>query len=248
MNLFQKFFKVIQSFLHAFVNKIQDPILMAEQAIRDLKKDYDASMRNLAEIKSLSIDTKNKVVSQTEIAKDYERKALTILQKAQNGELEQANADRLASEALKKKQTAIETIKKYTLDIKNYDAMAEKLESKIANLKEQISNWENEVSTLKARHKVAITSQKITKQMVSMSGNNAQALLENMKEKVNKEEALAQAYDEMTTIESDIDKEINEAIGVNGNYSDEVQQSLLELKKQIQPTYLIEQKEKEENY
>ena len=62
MNLFQKIFKVIQSFLHAFVNKIQDPILMAEQAIRDLKKDYDASMRNLAEIKSLSIDTKNKVV------------------------------------------------------------------------------------------------------------------------------------------------------------------------------------------
>ena len=228
MNLFQKIFKVIQSFLHAFVNKIQDPILMAEQAIRDLKKDYDASMRNLAEIKSLSIDTKNKVVSQTEIAKDYERKALTILQKAQNGELEQTNADRL--------------------DIKNYDAMAEKLESKIANLKEQISNWENEVSTLKARHKVAITSQKITKQMVSMSGNNAQALLENMKEKVNKEEALAQAYDEMTTIESDIDKEINDAIGVNGNYSDEVQQSLLELKKQIQPTYLIEQKEKEDNY
>ena len=38
MNIFQKLFKVIQSFLHAFVNHIQDPILMAEQAIRDLKK------------------------------------------------------------------------------------------------------------------------------------------------------------------------------------------------------------------
>ena len=56
MNLFQKFFKVIQSFLHGFLNHIQDPILMAEQAIRDLKKDYDTSMKGLAEIKSLAID------------------------------------------------------------------------------------------------------------------------------------------------------------------------------------------------
>lgn len=247
MNLLQKLFKIMQSFLHAFVNHVQDPILMAEQAIRDLKKDYDTSMKSLAEIKSISIDAKNKIVAQTEIAKDYERKALTLLQKAQNGDLEQTTADRLASEALKKKQTAIETAKKLTFDSKNFDGMAEKLEAKIANLKEQILNWENEVKTLKARHNVAITSQKITKQMVSMSGNNAQALLENMKDKVNQEEAMAQAYDEITTIESDIDKEINDAIGVNDNYSNEVQQSLLELKKQIQPKYLIEQKETE-NY
>lgn len=242
--LLQQLFKVIQSFLHAFVNKIQDPILMAEQGVRDLKKDYDNSMRGLAEIKSLSIETKNKIVEQTEIAKDYERKALTILQKAQAGDLDQAQADRLAAEALKKKQAAIENIKKFTLDARNFEAMAEKLETKIASLKEQIANWENEVKTLKARHKVAITSKKMSKQMISMSGNNAQALLENMKEKVNKEEAMAQAYDEMALIETDIDKEINEAIGTN--YSDEIQNSLLELKKQITPTYLITQKDDNE--
>lgn len=242
--ILQQLFKVIQSFLHAFVNKIQDPILMAEQSIRDLKKDYDNSMRGLAEIKSLSIETKNKIVEQTEIAKDYERKALTILQKAQAGDLDQAQADRLAAEALKKKQAAIENIKKFTLDARNFEAMAEKLETKIASLKEQIANWENEVKTLKARHKVAITSKKMSKQMISMSGNNAQALLENMKEKVNKEEAMAQAYDEMALIETDIDKEINEAIGTN--YSDEIQNSLLELKKQITPTYLITQKDDNE--
>ena len=241
MNIFQKLFKVVQSFLHAFVNKIQDPILMAEQAIRDLKKDYDTSMKGLAEIKSLAIETQNKIVEQTEIAKDYEKKALTLLQKAQSGDLSQADADRLASEALKKKQTAVENIKKYTLDAKNYTAMSEKMESKIANLKEQIQNWEDEVKTLKARHRVAVTSRKISKQMVSMSDNNAQALLENMKERVHKEESMAQAYEEMTTIETDIDKEINAAIGTT--YSSEVQQSLLELKKQIAPKYLIEQKD-----
>ncbi len=239
--LIQKFFKVIQAFLHAFVNKIQDPIIMAEQAIRDLKKDHDTSMKNLAEIKALAIDTRNKIAEQTEIAKDYERKALMILQKAQKGELEQANADRLASEALKKKQAAVENIKKYSLDAKNYEGMSEKMESKIANLREQIENWENEIKTLKARHKVAVTSKKMSQQITSLSGSNAQTMLENMKEKVAKEESLASAYEEMTAIETDIDKEINAAIG--GDYSEDVQKSLLELKKQIAPTYLIEQKE-----
>ena len=48
----------------------------------------------------------------------------------------------------------------------------------------------------------------------------------------------------ISTIETDIDKEINEAIG--SNYSDEIQNSLLELKKQITPTYLIAQKDDNE--
>lgn len=242
--IIQQFFKVVQAFMHALLNKIQDPIVMAEQAIRDLKKDYDVSMNGLAEIKSLAIDTRNKIAEQTDIAKDYERKALTILQKAQAGELEQAQADRLASEALKKKQAAVENIKKYTLDAKNYEAMANKMENKIANLKEQIVNWENEIQTLKARHKVAVTSKKMSQQMLSMSGDNAQAMLEKMKDKVNKEEAMAIAYDEMSMIETDIDKEINDAIGTT--YSEEVQNSLLELKKQITPQYLISKKDDEE--
>ena len=242
--MLQHLFKVIQSFLHAFVDKIQDPILMAEQGIRDLKKDYDNSMRGLAEIKSLSIETRNKIIEQTEIAKEYEKKALTILQKAQSGDLDQAQADRLASEALKKKQAAVENIKKFTLEAKNFEAVAEKLETKTTSLKEQILNWENEVKMLKARHKVAVTSKKISKQMISMNDNNTQALLESMKEKVNQEEAMAQAYDEIALIETDVDKEINEAIGTG--YSDEVQNSLLELKKQMAPTYLTTQKDENE--
>ena len=244
MNIFKQLFKVLQSFLHAFVNHIQDPILMAEQAIRDLKKDYDASMKNLAEVKALAIEAKEVIAHQTEIAKDYEKKALTIVQKGQNGELDQAKADRLASEALKKKQIAIEMIKKSTLDVKNYESMANTMETKIDNLKQQINHWEGEIKTLKARHKVAITSQKINKQMISMSDNNAQALLENMKQKVNKEEALSAAYNEMTSIENNIDAEINAAVGTQ--YSNDVQQQLLELKKQVAPQYLLEQKDTQE--
>ena len=215
---------------------------MAEQAIRDLKRDYDASMKNLAEVKALAIEAKEVIAQQTEVAKDYEKKALTIVQKGQTGELDQA--DRLASEALKKKQSAIEMIKKATLDVKNYESMANTMETKIDNLKQQINHWEGEIKTLKARHKVAITSQKINKQMISMSDNNAQALLENMKEKVNKEEALSAAYNEMTSIENDIDAEINAAIGTQ--YSNDVQQQLLELKKQVAPQYLLEQKDIQE--
>ena len=238
MNIFTKLFKLVQSVAHAIVGKLQDPILMAEQAIRDLKSDYDASMHNLAEVKALAIETEDSIRQYTEVAKDYERKALALVQRGQSGDLTQENSDRLASEALKKKQDAIETIKKYTLDLKNYESMINTMETKVDTLKQQINHWEDEIKTLKARHKVALTSQKISKQMVSMSDSSAQALLENMAEKVSKEEALSIAYNEMASIENDIDAEINAAIGTS--YSEEVQQQLLELKRQVTPQYLLE--------
>ena len=49
-----------------------------------------------------------------------------------------------------------------------------------------------------------------------------------MKTKLDEEEALATAYDDMIYLESDVDKEINAAIGTT--YSADVQLSLAELK------------------
>ena len=103
MNLFIRIFKFFQSEAHAFVSKFEDPVKLIEQGIRDLKKDFDESMKSVAQIKAISIATKRELGAKKQIAQDYEQKAIILLQKAKNGELDEAEADRLASEALKKK-------------------------------------------------------------------------------------------------------------------------------------------------
>jgi phage shock protein A len=130
-----------------------------------------------------------------------------------------------------------------TESIHNNEALCAKLESKVTSLKEQILTWENELTTMKARYKVASSTKKINKQLVSMSDGSTAKMLADAKTKIQEEEALAMAYDEMLAIEGSIDDEINKAIGTS--YSSDVQASLAELKMKIDgPPKALEDKQR----
>lgn len=226
--LLQRFFKFIQSSAHALLSRFENPISLAEQGIRDLKKDFDESMNGLAQIKATAITTKRELEDKKAIAQDYEQKAMLLLQKAQSGELEQSEADRLAAEALTKKNNALQEAARLTTDLQNYTDMSKKMEGKISDLKSKISSWENELQSLKARYKVAKTTKKINQQLASLGSDSTTAMLTDMKTKIQSEEALAIAYEDVGLLETDVDKEINKALGQS--YSPDVRASLAELK------------------
>ena len=47
MSLFKRIFKVGQAEAHSAMDKLEDPIKLTEQGIRDLKKDLDGSLQGL---------------------------------------------------------------------------------------------------------------------------------------------------------------------------------------------------------
>ena len=59
--LLERLFKVIQATLHSIVSRFEDPIKLAEQGIRDLKVDFDNSLKGLAEVKAIAISTKREL-------------------------------------------------------------------------------------------------------------------------------------------------------------------------------------------
>jgi phage shock protein A len=231
LNLFKRLFKVLQSHAHSAISKFEDPIKLAEQGIRDLQKDLEDSMKSLAEIKALNITLKRQLEENKQIAVDYERKAMLLLQKAQNNELNQSDGDRLASEALVKKNQATSTAVTLTQNVANQEKMISQLEDKVKKLKTQKENWQNELSILKARAKVASSTRKINQQLSQVNSDSTIAMLENMKTKVAEEEALAQAYDDMTLLDSSVDSEINKAL--EGSANPAVADSLAELKARL---------------
>ncbi len=228
-NLIMRLFKFIQSEAHAFLNRFEDPVKLIEQGIRDLKKDFDESMKSVAQIKAISIGAKKELEVKKQIASDYEQKALIILQKAKNNELDSTEADRLASEALKKRQDALNEVQRLSEEIKKYDSSLSGMEKKITELKNKIKESENEYNSLKARAVVAKTTKKVNQQLSSVSSDSTMAMLEEMKTKIQEEENLAEAYAETKTIETSIDDEINKAIGTNLD----VQQALSEMKQKL---------------
>ena len=212
MGIFSRIFKVAQSESHSVVDKLENPIKMTEQGIRDLKKDLQGAMKSLAEVKASAIRMKKDGTNQKNQSKDYERKAMALLQRGQSGDLEAADADRLATEALTRKEEADKRAREYLTNYENQQKMADQLQSKVNKLKQAIGKYENELVTLKARAKTAESMKKINKQMATIDSSSTVAMLERMKEKVNEEESLAEAYGELGAGGTSIDDEIEKAL------------------------------------
>jgi phage shock protein A len=211
-NIFARLFKIGQSETHALVERLENPIKMTEQGIRDLKKDLEKSIRSLAEVKALGIQMKRELEEKKSLAEEYERKAMLLLQKSQKGELDSNTADRLAGEALIKKEAATSRALELTKELQSHNQMTAQLESKVKELKSQIAKWENQLTLLKARAKTAQATRKINKQLASIDSSSTVNMLEKMKIKVQEEEALAASYGELAMIDKSVDEEINAAL------------------------------------
>ncbi|MAN25252.1 MAG: phage shock protein A [Gemmatimonadetes bacterium] len=219
--LFQRLFKTGQAEAHALVDKFEDPIKMSEQAIRDLKKDLQESMKALAEVKSVAIRLERDADQQSNRAKDYERKAMLLVQKSQDGSLDATEADRLATESLTRMEEESARHSNTLQQCEQQKNMADKLQSNVNDLKTKINHYENDLVTLKARTKTAQATRKINQHLANVDSKGTVALLDRMKERVEEQEALATAYGDMAESSNSVDDEINKAIGDDGaNASD----------------------------
>jgi phage shock protein A len=228
MNIFQRLFKVGQSEAHSVINKLEDPIKLTEQGIRDLKRDLQSAMAGLAEVKGVAIRLAKEGEDAKRQAGEYERKAMLLLQNAQQGQLDQAQADRLATEALTKKESASERATRLLKDAEQQQRMGAQLQDKITQLKTTISTYENELVTLRARARTAASTKKINQQLAQVDSSSTIAMLERMKQKVEEDEALAEAYGEVANVDTSVDSEINRALA--GAQTTSAQDKLAELK------------------
>ncbi len=212
MGLFKRLFQIGKSEAHAIVDKLEDPIKLTEQGIRDLKQDLDKSMQSLAEVKAVAIRTRKELAEHENRAKSYEHKAVQLLKKAQSGGIDQNEADRLATEALNKKQEALNNAATAKASYDQLQQNIQQLSTNVDKLKASIAKYENELKTLKARARVNSATKKLNKSMAKIDSSSTISLLERMKEKVDQDEALAEAYGEMADSNRGLDDEIDDAL------------------------------------
>jgi phage shock protein A len=228
--IFNRLFKISQSEAHSIVDKLEDPIKMTEQGIRDLKKDLSEAMQSLAEIKGLAIRLKKQADDAAKLAQDYERKAMLLLQRAQSGEIEPAKAEQLAMEVLNEKESADRQAAQLFQDYQNQNNMSQQLQSKVDDLRKTISTYENELITLRARAKTATSMRKVNQQLAKIDSSSTISMLEKMKQKVTEEESLATAYGEVAGGKTTLEARVTEVLSTR---SADNQRSLEELKRKM---------------
>lgn len=209
MGIFSRLFNVGKAEAHAAIDKLEDPIKMTEQGIRDLKKDLDKSLQALAEVKALAIRSKRELNEQKSLGQNYEQKAILLLQKAEKGDLDVAEAERLATEALARKEEAVANVARAQEEVTRFDQNISQLDANVKKLKSTITRYENELRTLKARARVSSATQKINKQLSGIDSSGTVSMLEKMKDKVAQQEAMAEAYGEISVENRSLDDEID---------------------------------------
>ncbi len=231
MSFFRRIFRVSQAEAHALVDQIEDPIKMTEQGIRDLRKDLQGAMTSLAEVKGMAIRTRRDAENKKKLTADYERKAMMLLQKMQKGELDQTEAERLATEALSQKEQASAEAIRFSQEAERHEQMANQLQANVNKIKSAITTYENDLITLKARAKTAAATKKINQQIAKVDSSGTIAMLEKMRAKVEDDESLAAAYGEIAAPERNVEEEINAAL-LEGS-SSTTSTSLVELKQKM---------------
>jgi len=212
MNMFKRLFKIGEAEAHSAIDKLEDPIKLTEQGIRDLKKDLDKSLQALAEVKAMAIRAKNDVETYKNKASDYESKAMLLLKKGAEGQIDSAEADRLASEALVKKEEATGQMNRSKEEQERFETSVSQLDVNVKKIRSTVSQYENELKTLKARVKVSAATKNLNKQLSQVDASGTVAMLEKMKDKVAQDEALAQSYGEIANESKSIDDEIDKVL------------------------------------
>ena len=213
MGIFKRLFTVGKAEANAAIDKLEDPIKMTEQGIRDLKSDLDKSLQALAEVKAMAIRSKKDLSNSKSAAQTYEQKAILLVKKAERGEIDVAEADRLATEALARKEEAVQEATRAQEEVDRFETNINQLDAQVKKLKSTISRYENELRTLKARARVSSATEKINKQLSGIDSSGTVSMLEKMKEKVAQQEAMAEAYGDISMGNKSLDDEIDSALG-----------------------------------
>ena len=145
--LFARLLRFGQSEAHSLVDQFEDPIKMTEQGIRDLKKDLTEAMQSLAQVKSIVVRMRNDAGNKKKLAADYEQKAMALLQKGQSGSIEASDAERLATEALSRKETAGKEAVRLSQELINQENMANQIQKNVDKLRSTVQSYENDLVT-----------------------------------------------------------------------------------------------------
>lgn len=230
MNIFKRLLRIGQAEIHSAVDKMEDPIRMTEQGIREMRDDLDKALEALAQTRAMAIRTKNEQIKKAESAGDYENKAILLLTKAKNGELDMREAEKLAKEALSLKEGLLNESETLKQQLIIHEQAVDEMQKNIEILRFNITKWENELKTLKSRIRVSRATKEVNKQMAQIDSNSTISMLERMKEKVEEEEALARAYGDIAHKNRSVDEEIDRAIGKDAG---RVNEELDEIKRKL---------------
>ena len=193
---FKRLAKIFQSETHAAIDKIEDPVKLTEQGIRDLKSQLNESIKAYADVKTSYARMEKLINNSARSISVNEDNVMKIIKRQKAGEIDQQTADNQALRYLRMAEEEKLNYKSLLDDKEKQKKLVDKLKSKIMMMKNSIQKYENQLVTLKCRSATANSIRKINDTFSTTGQTSTVEMLERMKGKVMEDEIIADTYED----------------------------------------------------
>jgi phage shock protein A len=188
MGIFSRLGTLIKSNLNELISKAEDPQKMLNQIVLDMQNQLVEAKKQVAVSIADEKRLKKQLDEQSELSKEWERKAMMAVRSGDDG---------LAKEALRRKQEhdtqVVEFGKQWDLQKQAVD----KLKEQLRTLNDKIEEAKRKKNILIARQKRAEAQKAIQDTMRGLSDTNAFDSFDRMSQRVDQIEAEAEASTEL---------------------------------------------------
>ena len=196
MSILNRFSDVVRSNINALIDRAEDPEKMANQIILDLEKIRSDVTTQVASAIADEKRLKSMVEQNLAETERWEKRAMDALA---------AEDEELAREAIIQKQKYETSLNSYTEQHTRQLTQVESLKQNLKDLNEKVYEAQRRRDDLIARSKIAKTQAKINQAVNTTSSANPMNALDRMEQKVQKKEAMTEAYTELNQ-EQNIEK------------------------------------------
>lgn len=179
---------VMRSSLTALREKVEDPERMLHQLIIDMEEELDRIRCAVAEAVADEIQMKKRAERERESAALWKSRAEEAIGRGNES---------TARSALEQKMRAEELADRFAADHARQAKDVERLRRSVDDLEEKIRQARQKKTVLTARMAKAESTQRIHKAMESNNNRSAFAAFQKLEDKVDREEAMSQAWDRM---------------------------------------------------
>lgn len=188
MKWLTNFSLVMRSNLTTLKEKIEDPERMLHQLIIDMEEELDRIKGSVAEAVADEIQMRRRAEREQAEAEKWVERATTAMKRGD---------ERTAKAALDHKIAAAERADRYSADHEKQKAEVDKLQHSVRDLEDKIRQAKQKKTLLTARIARASSTQKINSVLERSSRQSAFAQFQRLEDKVDREEAMSEAWDRM---------------------------------------------------
>ena len=188
MTWLTQFSFIMRSSLTALKEKVEDPERMLHQLIIDMEEELDRVRTSVAHAVADEIQMRKRCERERAEAATWMERATAAMKR---------NDESAAKSALEQKLAAAQRADRYEAEHLKQKHEVQKLQDAVRDLEDKIRQAKQKKTLLTARMARATSTQKIHTAMDRTTSQSAFAQFQRMEEKVDREEALSEAWDRL---------------------------------------------------